>query len=108
MLGWTPTPLDALNMLSELASTRSGDAHEGVYNNGGYSNPALDQLIKKIEVELDSEKRNEFISKALSIIKDDIAYIPLHQQIVIWASRDNIDLAQLGNNDFQLRYVKMR
>ena len=108
MLGWTPTPLDALNMLSELASTRSGDAREGVYNNGGYSNPALDQLIKQIEVELDSKKRNDLISKALSIVKDDFAYIPLHQQIVVWASRDNVDLAQLGNNDFQWRYVRMK
>lgn len=70
--------------------------------------PALDQLIKKIEVELDSEKRNDLISKALSIVKEDFVYIPLHQQIVVWASRDNIDLAQLGNNDFQWRYVRMK
>lgn len=108
MLGWTPTPLDALNMLSELSSTRSGDAREGVYNNGGYSNPALDQLIKRIEVELDGEKRNDLISKALSVVKNDFVYIPLHQQIVVWASRDNVELAQMGNNDFQLRYVKMK
>jgi peptide/nickel transport system substrate-binding protein len=108
LLGWTPTPLDALNMLSELASTRSGDFHEGVYNNGGYSNPALDGLIKNIESELDGEKRNEQISQALSIVKDDFAYIPLHQQIVVWASRDNVDLAVLGNNDFQWRYVKLK
>ena len=32
----------------------------------------------------------------------------LHQQIVVWAGRDNVDLAQLGNNDFQLRYVKLK
>jgi peptide/nickel transport system substrate-binding protein len=108
LLGWTPTPLDAVNMLSELCSTRSGDYREGVYNDGGYSNPPLDDLIKKIEVELDGEKRTELMSKALSIVKDDFAYIPLHQQIVVWASRDNVDLAILGNNDFELRYVKLK
>jgi len=27
---------------------------------------------------------------------------------VVWAGRDNVDLAQLGNNDFQLRYVKLK
>ncbi len=108
LLGWTPTPLDALNMLSELCSTRSGDAHEGIYNNGGYSNPALDDLIKQIEVELDTGKRNQLMSQALSIVKDDFVYIPLHQQIVVWASRDNVDLAPLGNDDFQLRYVKLK
>ena len=108
MLGWTPGTLDALNMLSNLAATRSKDLHDGLYNNGGYSNPSLDQLIEKIQVELDSEKRNELITKTLSIVKDDFLYIPLHQQIVVWAGRDNVDLAQMGNNDFQLRYVKLK
>jgi peptide/nickel transport system substrate-binding protein len=108
MLGWTPGPLDALNMLSNLAATWSKGFVDGLYNNGGYSNAHLDQLIKSIEVELDSEKRNELISEALSIIKDDFVYIPLHQQIVVWASRDNVDLAPMGNNDFQLRYVKLK
>ncbi len=108
LLGWTPTPLDALNMLDELAATRSEGFRDGLYNNGGYSNPSLDELIKKIEVELDSEKRNELINEALSIVKEDFVYIPLHQQIVVWASRDNVDLAPMGNNDFQLRYVKLK
>ena len=108
MLGWTPGTLDGLNMLTNLAATRSEGFREGLYNNGGYSNPSLDQLIEKIQVELDSERRNELISKALSIVKDDFLYIPLHQQIVVWAGRDNVDLAQLGNNDFQLRYVKLK
>ena len=108
MLGWTPGPLDALNMLSNLAATRSEGLVDGLYSNGGYSNPQLDELIKKIQVELDSEKRNELISEALSIVKEDFVYIPLHQQIVVWASRDNVDLAPMGNNDFQLRYVKLK
>jgi peptide/nickel transport system substrate-binding protein len=95
-------------MLSNLTATRSKGFREGLYNNGGYSNASLDQLIEKIQVELDSERRNELISKALSIVKDDFLYIPLHQQIVVWAGRDNVDLAQLGNNDFQLRYVKLK
>ena len=108
MLGWTPGPLDTLHMLSNLAQTRSADFHEGAWNEGGYSNPALDGLIKQISVELDSEKRNELISQALAIVREDFAYIPLHQQIVVWASRANVDLAPLGTDDFQLRYVRVK
>jgi peptide/nickel transport system substrate-binding protein len=106
MLGWTPATYDTLDALRALAGTRSGKY--GVFNVGGYSNPKLDDLNKQIQVELDNEKRNELISKALSIVKDDFVYLPLHQQIVVWASRDNVDLAQLGTNDFQLRYVKLK
>ena len=108
LLGWTPGPMDALHMLVNLVETRSEDLRKGTWNEGGYSNSAVDQLIKDIAVELDNEKRNDLISKALSIVKDDFTYLPLHQQIVVWASRDNVDLAQLGTNDFQLRYVKLK
>jgi peptide/nickel transport system substrate-binding protein len=108
MLGWTPGPLDTLHMLSNLVETRSADLQEGAWNDGGYSNPAVDGLIKKIAVELDNQTRNELISEALTIVRDDFVYIPLHQQIVVWASRANVDLAQLGTNDFQLRYVTVK
>jgi peptide/nickel transport system substrate-binding protein len=108
MLGWTPGPLDALNMLSNLAATRNPNLTTGAYNNGGFTNPRLDELVKEIRVELDEEKRNEAISEALTIIKDDFNYVPLHQQMVVWATRSNVDLAQLGSNDFQLRYVKLK
>jgi peptide/nickel transport system substrate-binding protein len=108
LLGWTPTPLDTLHMLSNLGQTRSADFRDGAWNDGGYSNPVLDDLIKNISVELDSEKRNELISQALTIVRDDFAYIPLHQQIVVWASRANVELAPLGTNDFQLRYATVK
>jgi peptide/nickel transport system substrate-binding protein len=108
LLGWTPGPLDALNMLSNLAATRNEGLTNGMYNNGGYTNPHLDELIKRIQVELDSEKRSELISRALSIVADDFVYVPLHQQMVVWASRSNVELAPMGTNDFQWRYVTLK
>ncbi|HZK90291.1 MAG TPA: ABC transporter substrate-binding protein [Stellaceae bacterium] len=106
LLGWTPGTQDALDMIKALCVTRSGK--NGVFNVGGYSNPKLDDLAGQIQVELNQDKRNSLISQALTLIRDDYAYIPLHQQIVVWASRDTVDLVPAGNNNFQLRYVKMK
>jgi peptide/nickel transport system substrate-binding protein len=106
MLGWTPGTYDALNALKALAETRQGK--DGLFNVGNYSNPKLDELNKKIQVELDSEKRNEEITEALTLLKDDFAYIPLHQQVVVWATRANVEVAQTGDNFFQLRFVKLK
>jgi len=106
MLGWTPGTYDALDALKALAQTRDGK--NGVFNVEGYSNPQLDQLNKEIQVELDKEKRNKEIADALKLLRDDFGYIPLHQQVVVWATRDNVDLAQTGDNFFQLRFVKMK
>jgi peptide/nickel transport system substrate-binding protein len=106
LLGWTPGTYDALDALKALAATRAGKI--GVFNVAGYSNPRLDELVKMIQVELDADQRNRDIAEALRLVKEDFAYIPLHRQVVIWASRANVDLAQTGDNFFQLRFVKMR
>jgi peptide/nickel transport system substrate-binding protein len=106
MLGWTPGTYDALDALKALAATRKDK--DGLFNVGGYSNEKLDELAKKIQVELDNEKRNEEVAEALTFLKEDFAYIPLHQQVVVWASRANVELAQTGDNFFQLRFVKVK
>ena len=46
--------------------------------------------------------------QALALVKDDIAYLPLHQQDQVWAARDNVDLVQQGDGMFPLRYVTVK
>jgi len=106
MLGWTPATYDALNALKNLVQTRDGK--DGVFNTGNYSNPKIDALDKQIQLELDQGKRNDLLHQALQEVRDDFAYIPLHQQVVVWATDDKVDLAITGDNYFQLRFVKMK
>ena len=58
--------------------------------------------------ELDKEKRQELINAAAKIVQEDVATIPLHQQVVVWAVRDNVDVVQPADNAFYLRWVKMK
>ena len=106
MLGWTPNTYDAHNTLFNLAGTRNGV--RGVFNDGGYSNPKLDELIDQMAIETDPAKRQTLIDTASKIIYDDAAFIPLHQQTVVWAAKSNIDLQQLADNSFPLRYVTVK
>jgi peptide/nickel transport system substrate-binding protein len=108
MLGWTPTTLDAHNTLLSVAATRRPDRSMGGTNYGGYSSPELDTLIGRIQVELDGAERQRLISSALRVVKEDFAYIPLHAQTIVWAARDTIELVQLANNTFPLRYVRKK
>ena len=106
MLGWTPTTYDALNSLFNLAGTRNGV--RGVFNDGGWSNPEFDGLLDQITVETDPAKRQGQIELASKIIHDEAAFIPLHQQTVVWAYRSNIELQQMADNFFPLRYVTVK
>ena len=108
LLGWQPQTYDALDALVNLAATPNRDAHRGDANFGGYSNPELDALIARIEAESEPAKRLDLLHQALSLVQDDIAYIPLHQQDQVWAARGNIELVQQGDGTFPLRYVQIK
>jgi peptide/nickel transport system substrate-binding protein len=106
MLGWTPATYDAHNALFNLMATRQGP--RGVFNVGGYSNPRFDALVDQIAVETDREKRQELINQAMRLHAEEVGHLPLHQQVVVWAARQNIELQQPADNYFPLRFVRVR
>jgi peptide/nickel transport system substrate-binding protein len=107
MLGWTPgATYDVHNVFEQIMQTRKGG--KGNFNLGNFSNAKFDELADKIEQETDKAKRDAMIVEAHNIHKEEFGHIPLHQQAVVWAARDNIDLVQLADNFFPLRYVKVK
>ena len=106
MLGWTPATYDAHNVLYTLLGTRDGK--RGEVNVGGYSNPELDGLIEKIGVETDQTKRNDMIRQSIQIVQKDVASLPLHQQVIVWAAKANVDMAQPADDSLPYRYVTVK
>src|SRR6202012_3175834 len=107
MLGWTPATYDAHNAIVALMATRHPPGF-GDFNNGGFSYKEIDDAMKAIQTETDKTKRQALISGVTKFVKDNYLYIPLHQQVVVWAARSNIDVAQLADNYFPLRYVQVK
>jgi peptide/nickel transport system substrate-binding protein len=106
LVGWAPASNDAHNVLYALFGTRNDT--RGEFNYGGYSNPKLDDLIEHIGVEIDEPRRYAFIDEAAKILQDDVAAIPLHQQVIVWAAKKEVEPAQPANNAFPYRYVRMQ
>jgi peptide/nickel transport system substrate-binding protein len=106
LLGWTPATYDAHNALYTLIGSR-GDGR-GEVNVEGYSNPTMDALISQIGVESDQAKRTALINDTVKILQHDLPVIPLHQQVIVWAAKQNIDLAQPADNFFPYRYVQVK
>jgi peptide/nickel transport system substrate-binding protein len=105
LLGWTPATYDAENALFALLGTRNGS--RGIVNNGGYSNPKLDALISQIGSQIDESKRYKEIDDAIKLIQNDVASIPLHQQVIVWATKKGVSVAQQADDNFQYRFIKM-
>jgi peptide/nickel transport system substrate-binding protein len=106
MLGWaSSTTMDAQNAL--VALVHSSDGKRGAFNQNGYSNPKVDNLIKKIDSETDPEKRQALINEAFKYHKEEIGAIPIHSQTLVWGIKEGVKLEQPANNVLMLRYVQM-
>jgi peptide/nickel transport system substrate-binding protein len=106
MLGWTPSTYDAHNVLFTILGTRDGK--RGEVNSAGYSNPELDTLTEKIGVEANQTRRNDMIRQTIKIMQNDVGYIPLHQQVIVWATRKNVQVVQPADNFFPYRFIEVK
>ena len=109
LLGWSPSvTYDVHNVFENLLQTPNPQTKKGQVNMGGYSNKAFDELADKIEQETDKGRRDAMIVEATKLYTRDYAYVPLHRQAVVWATRKNIDLHQPADNRFPLRFVQVK
>lgn len=69
--GWVGDYNDPQNFLYLL------DSRSGVFNYGGYKNPAFDRLMDQAKVTLDLEARAAILAKAEQIALDEDAIVPL-------------------------------
>lgn len=106
MLGWGVPTFDALYSLQSLVRS-VGAGGDGNYNVGRYSNPQMDALVERVKKETDAVNRNELIEKALELSHQDVSHIPLHNQIIPWAMKKNIDLVHRADNRIDWRLVKV-
>jgi peptide/nickel transport system substrate-binding protein len=105
LLGWSPGTFDAEHPVRFLASTPNAEKKLGSWNFGDYSNARVDELLPMIQSEIDLEKRQAMLDEVASILQDEVAYVPLYVQPLVWGTRSNIDLTQRPDNFFILRWV---
>jgi peptide/nickel transport system substrate-binding protein len=106
MLGWATLPmLDGFSVLSAMLATPGGEY--GTFTPAGYSNPRIDELTQAIAVEVDPEHRLEMMREALMAARDDVVWMPLHQQPLSWAVRDTVEIPQPADGLVRLWYARV-
>ena len=61
--------------------------------------------MPRVQSELDPVARQAMLDEITAIVQEDVVYVPLYTQPLIWATGDNIDLVQRSDNYFMLRWV---
>ena len=106
MLGWGVPTFDALYSLQSLVRT-VGQGGDGNYNVGRYSNQRMDYLVDRIKAETDAPVRARMLTEALQLSNDTVSHIPLHDQVIPWAVKKNIELVHRADNRVDMRTVKV-
>ena len=105
LLGWSPGTFDAEHPIRFLAATPNEEKKLGSWNFGGFSNDRVDELLPSIQSEIDPDKRQAMIDETTKILQDEVAYVPLYVQPLVWGVQSNIELTQRPDNFFILRWV---
>ena len=103
LLGWSPGTFDAEHPIRFLAHTPTEQL--GTWNFGGYSNARVDALLPLIQQEIDLGARQAMVDEVVATMQEEVAYVPLYVEPLVWAARDGIDLVQRPDNFFMLRWV---
>ncbi|MBP8276065.1 MAG: hypothetical protein KAX55_04145, partial [Propionivibrio sp.] len=107
MLGWGVPTFDAFYTIQSLVRT-VGAGGDGNYNVGRYSNPQMDALVERTRKETDLALRTELLTKALALQNEEVAHIPLHNQIIPWAMKKNVEIVHRADNRIDWRLLKVK
>lgn len=91
LMGWGVPTYDSAYTFDGLFHTREGAF--GQYNPAGYSNPELDALFAKVSSEVDLEARAALVAEAWAMIRADRPVLALHNQVLAYGMRANINMA---------------
>ncbi|HXN15151.1 MAG TPA: ABC transporter substrate-binding protein [Usitatibacter sp.] len=107
MLGWGGATTDAIFTLQPVLHSRN-DKGDGDYNWGNYKDPEFDALIDSAKGDTDPKHRQETINKAMQRHHEMIHHIPIHLQVIPWASRANVEVIHRPDNWLQTTWVKIK
>ncbi len=86
MLGFGTTTYDSLYVLSYVVRS------DAPYNAANYFNSKVDGLIDAISTTIVTYARDAMIEEVWKMVRDNIVLVPLHQQVIVWAMRDRLEL----------------
>ena len=104
MLGWGVPTFDSHYIFNFLVHTTTDD--RGSWNNTGYDNAEVNTKIVSLESETDLAKRDRTIGEIWGQVQEDQLYLPIHNQVLNWGMKDNIQFDVQPEDQPHIKYLK--
>ena len=93
LAGWGASTNEMSSPLRSLVATRVPAEGMGTTNFSGYSNPEMDELLRKALATVDDNERNQLLQEASQVMIEDFGILPLHYEVTPWALRKGLTYA---------------
>ena len=70
-----------------------------------YENPEVDRLYEEAAVAMDNQKRGEIIKQTMRVLHDDVAYIPLWNNVAVYSMKPKVSFTPI-HRSLPLMYLK--
>ena len=74
---------------------------------GGAMMPVYGALVARLFGTMAFDESVRFLTEGLKLSNDTVSHIPLHNQIIPWAMKKNIDVVHRADNRIDWRLVKV-
>ena len=105
LFGWGVPTYDSAYIFDFLVYTRGKDGR-GPSNATGFSNASVDADIASLAAEPDKARRDATIQRIWDVVQKERFYIPLHDQMVHFASIRRLDIPVHPENEVHFKDVK--
>jgi len=106
LFGWGVPTYDSAYVFDYLVHTRGKDGR-GPTNATGYSNPDIDAKIVSLASESDKARRDATIKAIWQTVQQERFYIPIHDQVLTYASNPKLDIPVSPENTPYFKFVKV-
>lgn len=104
MLGWGVPTFDSEYVFNFLVHETTED--RGSWNGARYDNDEVNEMIQSLASETDLDVRNGTIAKIWETVQADQVYLPVHNQVLNWGMKDNIDFPVQPEDQPHFKFLK--
>ncbi len=91
MMSWGSTT-EASTPIRQMLACKNDETGWGAVNWGNYCNEEVDALLTEALATVDTEARKAVLDKAVDLLMEDMAFVPLYFQGSTWAARKGIEI----------------
>jgi peptide/nickel transport system substrate-binding protein len=106
LLGWGVTTFDSEYIFSLLYHTNTGAL--GGWNGTRFSDRAVDDQIHTLRQEVDQTRRNATVAALWRRLKEEVVYVPLHNQTITHAMSREFDIPVDVSNQPKMKFIAAR